>query len=130
MQLAGRRVYPQDRPRYEDLGAEPPGLLQGATRELVPRDAGREAEVVLDPGGGARLAARRLALDHDRLQALRCSVDGRGQTRGTGAHDHRVVFRRGGIGREPQELGHGAEPRSHRGGAVDDPDRRQVPFGR
>ena len=37
-------------PGDEDLGAEPPRLLQRSARELVTGDAGREAEVVLDPG--------------------------------------------------------------------------------
>ena len=52
--MAGRRVDPRDRPRHEDLGAEAPRLLQRPARELIARDAGREAEVVLDPRGGAR----------------------------------------------------------------------------
>src|SRR6185312_14036424 len=69
--LARRGVDALDRPRHEDLGSEPAGLLQRAAGELVPRDAAREAEVVLDPRGGAGLAARRLALDDDRPQALR-----------------------------------------------------------
>ena len=79
--LARRGVDPRDRPGDEDLGAEPARLLQRAARELVARDARREAEVVLDPRRGAGLAARRLALDHDRPQALRGAVDGRGQAR-------------------------------------------------
>jgi hypothetical protein len=47
--LAGLGVDPRDRPRDEDLGAEPACLLQRAARELVAGDAGGEAEVVLDP---------------------------------------------------------------------------------
>ena len=47
----------------EDLGAEPPRLLQRPARQLVARDAGREAEVVLDPRRRAGLAAGRLPLD-------------------------------------------------------------------
>jgi hypothetical protein len=38
-----------DRPCDQDLRAQPPRLLQGPPGELVARDAGREAEVVLDP---------------------------------------------------------------------------------
>ena len=56
--LARRGVDPRDRPGDEDLGAEPPRLLQRAARQLVAGDARREAEVVLDPGRGAGLAAR------------------------------------------------------------------------
>ena len=65
---------PRDLPGDEDLGAEPARLLQRAARQLVARDARREAEVVLDPRRGAGLAARRLALDHDRAQPLRSAV--------------------------------------------------------
>ena len=112
--LAGRGVDPRDRPRDEDLGAEPPRLLQRAARQLVARDARREAEVVLDPRRRAGLAARRLPLDHDRAQALRCSVDGRGQPGRARADDHRVVLGRLGLGREAEQLGHPAELRPHR----------------
>ena len=92
--LVRHRVDPRDRPRDEDLGAEPPRLLQRAARELVARDAGREAEVVLDPGRGAGLAARRLALDDERAQTLRGAVDGGGEPGRAGAdHDHVVLGR-------------------------------------
>src|SRR5262249_27255605 len=60
--LAARRVDARDRARDEDLGAEPARLLQRAARELVAGDTRREAEVVLDPRGRARLTAGRLAL--------------------------------------------------------------------
>ena len=82
VQLPRRGVDPRDRPGDEDLGAEPARLLEGTARELVARDAGREAEVVLDPGRRAGLAAGRLPLDDDRPQALRRSVHGRGQPGG------------------------------------------------
>ena len=91
---AGRGVDPRDRAGDEDLGAEPPRLLQRAARQLVARHARGEAEVVLDPRGRAGLAAGRLALDHDRAQALRRAVHGGGQARRAGADDHRVVLRR------------------------------------
>ena len=81
--------------RDEDLGAEPPRLLQRAARELVAGDAGREAEVVLDPRRRAGLPARRLALDHDRAQTLRRAVHRRREPGGAAADDHGVVFRRG-----------------------------------
>ena len=75
------RVDARDRARDEDLGAEPPRLLQRAARQLVARHARREAEVVLDPRRGAGLAAGRLALDDDRAQALRRAVHRRGEAR-------------------------------------------------
>ena len=124
--LARRRVDPRDRPRDEDLGAEPPRLLQRAARQLVARDARREAEVVLDPRRRAGLAAGRLALDHDRPQPLRGAVDGRGEPGRPGADDHRVVLRGGRLGGEAEQLGHPAELRPHDGLAVDDADRRAV----
>ena len=123
-------VDPRDRPRDQDLGAEPPRLLQRAARQLVAGDAGREAEVVLDPRRGAGLAAGRLALDDDRAQALRGAVDGRGQAGGPGADDHRVVLGRGGLGREAEQLGDAAQLRADHGLAVDDADRRAVALGR
>src|SRR3972149_420564 len=70
------------------------------------RHAGGEAEVVLDPGGRARLAAGRLALDDDRLETFRGAVDGRRQAGGGRTHDHRGVLRGGGLGRDAQQLGH------------------------
>ena len=50
LDLTRVRVDPGDRAGDQDLGAEPPRLLQRTTGELVARDARREAEVVLDPG--------------------------------------------------------------------------------
>ena len=88
-----RGVDPRDRPRDEDLGAEPPRLLQRAARQLVAGHARREAEVVLDPRRRAGLAAGRLALDHDRPQPLRRAVHRRREPGRPGADDHRVVLR-------------------------------------
>ena len=110
---ARRRVDARDRPRDEDLGAEPPRLLQRAARQLVARDARREAEVVLDPRRRAGLAAGRLALDHDRAQALRRAVHGRRQPGRPGADDHGVVLRR----RRPRCRGRAARPRAGAAGA-------------
>ena len=112
--------------RDEDLGAEPARLLQRAARELVPGHAGREAEVVLDPRRRPGLPAGRLALDHDRPQALRRAVDGRGQPGRTGADDHGVVLGRLRLGGEPEQLRDPAQLRPHDGLAVDDADRRVV----
>ena len=97
--LARRGVDSRDRPRDEDLGAEPARLLQRTARQLVAGDARREAEVVLDPRRRPGLAAGRLALDDDRPQPLRRAVDGRGEPRGPGADDHGVVLGGRGLGR-------------------------------
>ncbi len=94
-----------DRPGDEDLGAEPPRLLERAARQLVAGHARGEAEVVLDPGRGAGLAARRLALDHDRAQALGGAVHGGREPRGPGADDHGVVLRAAGSVPRPEQLG-------------------------
>ena len=61
----------------QEVGAEHPGLLVRALRELGPADPAREAEVVADPRARPGLAADRLALDHERVEAL-----GRGVHRG------------------------------------------------
>ena len=119
-----------DRARHEDLRAEPPRLLQRAAGQLVARDAGREAEVVLDPRRGAGLAARRLALDDDRAQALRRAVHRGGQPRRAGADDRpcrtraRAARCRGPAARRPG--GAGAAPRScrRRPGSPGSPPRR------
>ena len=125
-----RRVDAGDRAGDEDLGAEPLGLLERPVRELVPGHARREAEVVLDPGRRARLAAGRLALDHDRLEALRRAVHGRGQPRGAGADDHGVVLRRLRLGLDLEQLGDAAQLRPHHRLAVDDPESGVVALDR
>ena len=57
--------------RSSGPGAELARLADRATRQLVAGDAGREAEIVLDPPRGSRLSAEGGALDEQRLQALR-----------------------------------------------------------
>ena len=127
--LARRRIDPLDGARDEDLRPEPPGLLQRAAGQLVPRHPGREAEVVLDPRGGAGLAAGRLALDDDRAQPLRRPVDRGRQPRGSGSDDHGVVLRGARLGPQAQQLGDPAQARPDDGLAVDDADGRQVEVG-
>src|SRR5437870_5419608 len=82
-------------------------------RQLLARHARREAEVVLDPGGGSRLAAGRLALDHDRPEPLRGGVHGGCQAGGPRTDDRGVVLRGGRLGRDVEELCHPAKLRSH-----------------
>src|SRR4051794_6900397 len=55
--------------------AELARLGDGAARQLAAGDPRREAEVVLDPPRGPRLAAEHGALDHQRLEPLRGAVD-------------------------------------------------------
>ena len=124
--LVRGRVDARDLAGHQDLGAEPPRLLQRSARQLVAGDAGREAEVVLDPRGGAGLAAGRLALDHDRPQPLRRAVDGRRQAGRAGADDHRVVLGGRRLRAQPEQLGDAAQLRPHDGLAADDPDHRAV----
>jgi len=73
-------------------GAELPRLADGADRQLRTADAGRKAEVVLDPPRGSRLAAESAVLDHERVQPLRCPVDG-GAEAGRAAPDDEQVDR-------------------------------------
>ena len=73
--FARRRVDAGDRARDQDLCAEPPRLMQRAGGKFVTGNPAGKAEIVLDPRGGARLAAGRLALDDDRAQPLGCAVD-------------------------------------------------------
>ena len=96
--MARRGVDPRNQPCDDDLGAEPARLLERPARELVARDAGREAEVVLDPRGRAGLTAGRFALDDDGPETLRGAVDGRREAGGTRTDDHCVILRGGRLG--------------------------------
>src|SRR5262249_7927522 len=109
--LLPRRVDPRDRARDEDLRAQPVRLAQRAAREPGARDVGGEAEVVLDPRRGARLAARRLALDHDRPQPFRGAVDAGCEPAWPGADDHGVVLGGPRVRRQAEQLGHAPELR-------------------
>ena len=71
-------------------GAELPRLRDRPGRELGAADAGREAEIVLDPARRARLAAEPAALDDERVEPLGRSVDGRAETRRAAPDDHEV----------------------------------------
>ncbi len=78
-------------PRDHQPGPELLRLRVGARRQLLARDAGGEAEVVLDLRARARLAAGRARLQHQDVEPLRGAVDGGGQPRGAGADDHQVA---------------------------------------
>ena len=55
-------------------------LHEGPLGEVAAGDAGREAEVVLDPRAGAGLPAGRDHVDAQRSQPLGGAVDGGGQS--------------------------------------------------
>ena len=129
-QLAGAGVDPLDRARDEDLCPEPPRLLERAARELIARDAGREPEIVLDAGRRSGLTAGRLALDHDRAEALRRAVHRRRQAGGAGADDHRVVLGCGRLCFEAEQLRDPTRLRPHDRFPVDDADHGAVAFRR
>ena len=85
--LAERR----DLDRRQDLDAEPLGLGHAAAREVGAGEAGREAEVVLDPARRAGLPAGRLALQEHGLEPLARPVHRRRQPRRPAADDGEVV---------------------------------------
>ncbi len=78
-------------PRGEDLGAELRRLPPGPLGELPAGHAVGEAEVVLDAGALAGLAAGRRPLHQHRAQALRGAVHGRTEPGRAAADHHQVV---------------------------------------
>ena len=102
----------------EQLGAEPPRLVGRAARQVRAAQPGREAQVVLDPARLARLAARRLALDHHGLQALRGAVHRGRQPGRAAADDHEVVVVLRGVAGDAQPLGQLEDRRALEHGAV------------
>ena len=67
------------------------GLIVGARHEGHAGDAGRETQVILDPGGGASLAAECATVEHEYGEAFRPCIDRGGEARGPGAHDDNVI---------------------------------------
>jgi hypothetical protein len=76
---------------YGELGAEFLGLVERSRHQRHTRDAGRKAEVVLDPGRGARLAAEGAAIETDHREPFGSPVDGRRETGRAGSDDGDVV---------------------------------------
>ena len=77
-----------------------PELLRLAERAAHQRhagNAGREAEIILDPRRGAGLAAERAAIEREHGQPLRAGIDRGGEPGRAGADDDHVVT--GGRGR-------------------------------
>ena len=77
--------------RDGDLGAELLRLRVGARRQLLARDAGREAQIVFDPRTGTRLSARRHRLEHQHVEAFGGGIHRRRQAGRSGADDHHVA---------------------------------------
>src|SRR6185436_17698011 len=73
----------------DDLRAEFHGVLGHLLRQIPTLDA-LEADVVFDEIGIQELAARRAALDRDRLEQAPARIEGRAQARGAGTHDDDV----------------------------------------
>ena len=113
MQLTRVGVDVRDRPRDQDLGAEPSRLPKRAAGELVTGHAVREAEVVLDLGRRAGLAAGRLALDDERAEPFGGAVHRGGEPRRPRPDDDDVVLRRLRLGGEVEELRDPTELRLH-----------------
>ncbi len=80
-------VEPRDLQRDGDLGAEFQRLAEGASGQRLAGDAGREAQIVLDPGRRAGLAADRALVEHEHREALGGGVD-RGREPGRAGPDH------------------------------------------
>src|SRR6058998_3327884 len=62
-----------------------------AEREVVARDSGRKAQIVLDLRARARLSARSDRLQDENLEPLRSSVHAGRQSSRTGSDDHQIA---------------------------------------
>src|SRR2546425_8098451 len=67
--------------RYRHLGPELLRLVVGARHQSHASDAGRKTQIILDPGGGARLATEGSAIQNEHRETLGRRVDRRGETR-------------------------------------------------
>ena len=85
--LVAANVQLGDLAHHRRLGAERPGLVEGAVAQLGTTDAEGKAEVVADQRAGAGLPTDGFAVDHDGAQSLRSGVDGGGQS-GRSGTDH------------------------------------------
>ncbi len=105
----GRAGQRDGRRGHGQPGAELERLDAGPLSQLTARYPGRKAEVVLDPGRCAGLAAGGESLDALDVEPLRCGIEGSGEAGRAGSdHDH-VTQGRGRPGRaeadRPPELG-------------------------
>ena len=96
----------RDRARAGDDGAELLRLDRRPRRQVLPGDAGREPEVVLDPRAGAGLTADGDGVDRQRAQPLGRGVHrGRQPSRPGTDDDHVVATIRKCVDRHPELLG-------------------------
>src|SRR5438270_10169709 len=79
--------------RRQDFDPEPFRLRDATASQIASAQPGWKPEVVFDAGAGAGLTARSLALDQHRIEPLRGTVHGRGQSRRATADDDQVVKR-------------------------------------
>ncbi len=77
--------------RDQHLGAELLRLGVGAPRQLLPGDARRKPEVVLDPRARPGLSARRVRFEHQHVQPFRRAVHRRREPGRSGADDDEVA---------------------------------------
>ena len=110
--------------RGQDLRPEAAGLGHGSARQVGAGQAGREAQVVVDPRRGPGLAARGLPLHHQGLESLGRPVDGGGQAGRSAAHDDQVVERQGGVRPQADPLGDLGVGRADEVGPVGEDDQR------
>ena len=107
--------------------AELARLADGAAGELGAADAGREAEVVLDPARRSGLAAERGALDDQRVEPLGGAVDGGGEAGGAAADDEQVDFlARRQLASDPERAQHLASRGVLQLGAAREPHERRL----
>ena len=116
-------------------GAELPRLRDRPGGELGAADAGREAEVVLDPARRTRLAAEAAALDDERVEPFGGAVDGGTEPRRAATDDNEIdLLARGELEADAERPRHLTGRRIAKVGAAGQPDEWQLvvtePFDR
>ena len=76
-----RRLEARHLVRDRHFNPELRRLVGGARHQGVAADASRKAEIILDPRGGARLAASGPAVEHENRKAFRSGVNRRRKAR-------------------------------------------------
>src|SRR5437667_232468 len=84
----------------------PAELPPPTTNTRFPLDAGRETQIIFDPGARAGLPAGRMAIDQQRPEAFRRTVHRGPQAAWTSADDHEIVQIACGRERPAETLGH------------------------
>ena len=116
-----------------EIRAETISLKLGAVGQVAAADAGGKAEEIFDQRGGTGLASRRVAFQHDGLQALGRGVNRSGEARRAGAHNGEIAenFRFSLVGQgvqQARDLRHFAERGPAQGKAVALDQNRQIPL--